>query len=64
MRRVALFKDKNVTVLANLNSQSEKQALLHSRVVNVLTDRDQHGRRILVANVGGQLTFTQLSTIF
>lgn len=54
MRRVAVFKDKNMTVLANLNSQSEKQALLHSRVVNVLTDRDQHGRRILVANVGGE----------
>lgn len=55
MRRVAQFKEKNSSILSNLNSSSEREALIHSRVVNVLVDRDQHGRRVLVANVGGML---------
>uniref|UniRef100_A0A1B6DTK8 CRAL-TRIO domain-containing protein n=2 Tax=Clastoptera arizonana TaxID=38151 RepID=A0A1B6DTK8_9HEMI len=53
MKRVSDFKEKNAELLSNLTSVSEKDALLYSNVVNVLVDRDQHGRRILIANVGG-----------
>ncbi|XP_046675401.1 clavesin-1 isoform X2 [Homalodisca vitripennis] len=62
MRRVAEFKLKNSTVLENLNAEAERQALVGSRVVNVLVDRDQHGRRILVANVGGAWDTTLISS--
>lgn len=54
MRRVAEFKEKNALVLKDLSPSSERSALIDNKVVNVLIDRDQHGRRILVANVGGQ----------
>ncbi|XP_054282937.1 clavesin-1-like [Macrosteles quadrilineatus] len=52
MKRVAQFKEKNSNILSELSSSSEREALQKSRVVNVLTDRDHLGRRILVANVG------------
>lgn len=56
MRRVAEFKEKNASLLKDLEPANEEQILLETNVVNVLVDRDQLGRRILVANVGGIVT--------
>lgn len=53
MRRVAEFKEKNSSLLNDLLPANEKQILTETNVVNVLVDRDQLGRRILVANLGG-----------
>lgn len=54
MRRVGEFKEKNASLLKDLIPINEKQILTDTNVINVLVDRDQLGRRILVANVGGK----------
>jgi hypothetical protein len=53
MRRVADFKLKNASILNNLMPVDEEKTFLENRVVNVLVDRDQKGRRILVTHNGG-----------
>jgi hypothetical protein len=54
MKRVADFKVKHdATIGASLTPMSEKVAMVDHRVVNVLTDRDQNGRRVLIAHIGG-----------
>jgi hypothetical protein len=59
MKRTADFKQKNAATLENLMPADEEDALLNNRVVNVLVDRDQKGRRILVTYNGGKyLIFT------
>jgi hypothetical protein len=59
MKRAAEFKQKNAAILDNLMPADEENALLENRVVNVLVDRDQKGRRILVTYNGGKyLQFT------
>jgi hypothetical protein len=52
MRRVAEFKLKNAAILDNLMPIDEEKSLLENSVVNVLVDRDQKGRRILVTYNG------------
>jgi hypothetical protein len=54
MKRAADFKQKNAAILDNLMPADEENALLENRVVNVLVDRDQKGRRILVTYNGGK----------
>ncbi|XP_075213122.1 clavesin-1 isoform X2 [Lycorma delicatula] len=53
MKRVSDFKEKHENVLKGLTAESERSSLTDNKVVNVLVDRDQHGRRILIANIGG-----------
>lgn len=64
MRRVAEFKEKNASLLKDLIPVNEKQILIETNVVNVLVDRDQKGRRILVANVGGKYVLPDTSETF
>lgn len=52
MKRAAEFKQKNAALLDNLMPADEENALLENKVVNVLVDRDQKGRRILVTYNG------------
>ncbi|KAK9511081.1 hypothetical protein O3M35_005714 [Rhynocoris fuscipes] len=52
MERVADFKVKYANVIGNLMPDDEKKIMLEQNVVNVLVDRDQKGRRVLVANEG------------
>uniref|UniRef100_A0A0A9Z9F5 Clavesin-1 n=3 Tax=Lygus hesperus TaxID=30085 RepID=A0A0A9Z9F5_LYGHE len=52
MGRVADFKIKHESTIGNCMPDDEKQAWLDHKVVNVLVDRDQHGRRVLIANLG------------
>ncbi|KAL1124737.1 hypothetical protein AAG570_001360 [Ranatra chinensis] len=53
MKRIADFRAKYSAVVGDLSADIEKAAMLNHNVVNVLVDRDQKGRRILVANIGG-----------
>jgi len=52
MKRAAEFKQKNAAILDNLMPADEENSFLENRVVNVLVDRDQKGRRILVTYSG------------
>lgn len=56
MRRAGEFKIKHANLLKDLIPFDEKDAFMNHSVVNVLVDRDQHGRRILIVNVGGEET--------
>ncbi|XP_073988221.1 clavesin-1 isoform X2 [Rhodnius prolixus] len=52
MERVADFKVKYANVIGKLMPDDEKKIMLEQNVVNVLVDRDQDGRRILLAHEG------------
>lgn len=52
MKRLAEFRKKHAEVMKDLCPENEKKALLETRVLNVLVDRDQHRRRILIMNIG------------
>ncbi|XP_012289211.1 clavesin-1 [Orussus abietinus] len=52
MKRVAQFKVKHSALLDNLLPQDEKSAFLENNVVNVLKDRDDKRRRVLLVNCG------------
>lgn len=54
MRSVADFKKNNIDTIRNLMPEDERKAFSDHNVVNVLTNHDQHGRRVLVVNVGDQ----------
>jgi hypothetical protein len=54
MKRVAEFKQKNAALLENLVPSDEESALVENVVINVLVDRDQLGRRILLTHSGGK----------
>lgn len=52
MRRVAEFKRDNESILKNLMPDDEKSSFCDNNIVNVLTNRDQLGRRVLIVNCG------------
>lgn len=52
MRTVAEFKKNNLDILANLKPEDERASFTENNIVNVLTERDQHGRRVLLVNAG------------
>lgn len=52
MKRAADFKDKYATTVKGLMPDDEKAAMLDHKVVNVMTNRDHKGRRVLIANIG------------
>ena len=60
MRRIAEFKKDNAKLLKNLMPADEKKAFSEHDVVNVLTNRDQAGRRILTVNCGGKTIVLRL----
>ncbi|KAI5737087.1 hypothetical protein M8J76_009919 [Diaphorina citri] len=62
MKRVADFKHKNADILGNLLPQDEKESFLNTKVVNVLVDRDQNGRRVLLICIGSPWDPKVLST--
>jgi hypothetical protein len=53
MKRISDFKLKYKDILENLVPEDEKEAFTQHNVVNVLTNRDHKGRRVLLVNVGG-----------
>ncbi|BES88672.1 SEC14 [Nesidiocoris tenuis] len=52
MKRAADFKVKYASTIKDLMPDDEKATLLDHKIVNVLANRDQHGRRVLIANLG------------
>lgn len=52
MRRVAEFKRDNAAIVKNLMVDDEKQSFCENNIVNVLINRDQLGRRVLIVNCG------------
>jgi len=69
MKRIADFKEKNKDLLANILPTDEADAFTNHNVVNVLTNRDQKGRRVLLVNCGGswdtsKVTSDQLFRLF
>lgn len=52
MRRIAEFKLENIKILKDLVPDDEKSSFVDNNVVNVLTNLDQDGRRVLIVNCG------------
>uniref|UniRef100_A0A1Y9IV35 CRAL-TRIO domain-containing protein n=1 Tax=Anopheles minimus TaxID=112268 RepID=A0A1Y9IV35_9DIPT len=52
MRRIADFKKNNFPLMHNLSPEDEKLSFLDHKIVNVLTNRDRKGRRILIVSCG------------
>ncbi|XP_055547710.1 clavesin-1-like isoform X2 [Wyeomyia smithii] len=69
MRRIAEFKKSYHNLLHNLMPEDEKRAFTEHNVVNVLPNRDQKGRRVLLVNCGSlwdpkQVSSEQLFRLF
>lgn len=69
MRRIAEFKENHHKLLHNLMPEDEKRAFTEHNVVNVLANRDQKGRRVLLVNCGAlwdpkQVSSEQLFRLF
>lgn len=54
MRRIAEFKKNNFNMLNGLTPEQEKSSFTDHNIVNVLTNRDHKGRRVLIVNCGGE----------
>ncbi len=52
MRRIAEFKLEHIKILKDLTPEDEKSSFIDNKVVNVLTNLDQDGRRVLIVNCG------------
>ena len=52
MRRIADFKKNNYPLMHNLAPEDEKLSFIDHKIVNVLTNRDRKGRRILIVSCG------------
>ncbi|KAL2716043.1 retinaldehyde-binding protein 1 isoform X1 [Vespula squamosa] len=52
IKRIADFKQKQAALLDNLIPSDEKKSFLEHNVVNVLKNRDEKRRRVLIINVG------------
>lgn len=52
IKRIADFKQKQAALLDNLIPSNEKKSLLEHNLVNVLKNRDDKRRRVLIINVG------------
>jgi len=52
IKRVADFRVKNWALIGDLEPKMEQQRMM-SNVVNVIPERDQEGRRVLIVNCGG-----------
>lgn len=69
MRRIAEFKKDYAETLKNLMPETEKDTFVNNDVVNVLTNLDQDGRRVLVVHCGKvwdtkKVTSEQLFRVF
>ena len=62
MKKVAEFKQKYSHLLMGLKPEDEKDAFVNFNVVNVLKNRDQKGRRVLLVNCGGTWNPSQVNT--
>ncbi|KAF5274943.1 hypothetical protein FQR65_LT04284 [Abscondita terminalis] len=54
MKRIAGFKEKNKHIVGNLMPQDVYEIVSQHDIVNVLKDRDQKGRRVLIQHTGSR----------
>lgn len=54
MKRIADFRKANAKILKDVSPISEESSFLNENVVNVLKNRDQNRRRILIMNMGSK----------
>ncbi|CAO1314626.1 unnamed protein product [Diamesa serratosioi] len=69
MRRIAEFRKENFKLIGSISPDEDKEAFIEGNVVNVLTNKDQNGRRVLMVNCGGlwdtkKVTSDQLFRLF
>ncbi|XP_056629803.1 clavesin-2-like [Diorhabda sublineata] len=69
MKRITDFKEKNKGTLNNLMPEDEKEAITEHNVVNILTNLDHKGRRVLLVHAGetwdpSKVTSDQIFRIF
>ena len=69
MRRIAEFRKENFKLIGSISPDEDKEAFIEGNVVNVLTNKDQLGRRVLMVNCGGlwdtkKVTSDQLFRLF
>lgn len=62
MKRIAEYRAKHRNELYDLLPEQIKDMVMNNNVVNVLTNRDHKGRRVLLVNVGGVWDPSQVST--
>jgi retinaldehyde-binding protein 1 len=53
MRRIAEFKKDYAKVLDNLSPEMERESFTETPTLNILTNKDQKGRRVLIVQCGG-----------
>lgn len=53
MRRIAEFKKNNMELLKGIMPDEERSGFIDHNIVNVLTNFDNKGRRVLIVNCGG-----------
>ncbi|KAL0274471.1 UNVERIFIED_CONTAM: hypothetical protein PYX00_006884 [Menopon gallinae] len=63
MKRIAEFKQKHASVVKDLMPVMMEDVMLNNKGINVLVDRDQDGRRILVAQVGKNWDTSKVSNV-
>jgi hypothetical protein len=61
IKRVAEFRVKNWALIGDLEPKTEEQRMM-SNVVNVIPERDQEGRRVLIVNCGGKQKYVTFFT--
>lgn len=69
LRRIAEFRKEHENLVKELLPEDEKKAFVEGNVVNVLTNKDHLGRRVLVVNSGkvwdpDQVSADQLFRLF
>lgn len=62
MKREAQFKEENKDLLKDLMPQQLEDVMINHNVVNVLVDRDQDGRRIMLHRAGGDWDTKKVSS--
>lgn len=62
MKREADFKEKNKDLLKDLMPEKLEKVMTEHNVVNVLVDRDQDGRRIMLHRAGGDWDTKKVSS--
>jgi len=62
MKRVAKFKEDHKNLFANLKPEDLQAPFCEGGVVNILKDRDQEGRRVLVVKCGSNWNPKQVTT--
>lgn len=62
MKRIADFRAKYASLFEDLLPEDEKETFLNYDMLNILINRDQKGRRVLLCTTGGNWNPSKVST--